>query len=305
MPETFSEYCQENSFVDSMNTQIMLFIINIYELLLKTFPMKGNTMGILKDSKLLLVSLLIILLSEAIGQIKISLVMVFPMLYSMLMGGIISFPKFKILSEKNMAHASSIMSVALVILIAKLSTSVGASWEKIIQAGGALILQEVGHFIGTILLGLPLAIMLGMGREAVGATYSIGREPNIAIIEAKYGLSSPEGRGVMAMYICGTLYGAVWMGIIASVIAGLDIMSPLALAMGAGVGSGSMLAASVAPLLELYPQHAADIQAFSSSANLMSSVLGLYIYIFFSLPFASFLYNKLKRKRAMASADTE
>ncbi|SUC30337.1 Protein of uncharacterised function (DUF3100) [Providencia rettgeri] len=253
-------------------------------------------MGILKDSKLLLVSLLIILLSEAIGQIKISLVMVFPMLYSMLMGGIISFPKFKILSEKNMAHASSIMSVALVILIAKLSTSVGASWEKIIQAGGALILQEVGHFIGTILLGLPLAIMLGMGREAVGATYSIGREPNIAIIEAKYGLSSPEGRGVMAMYICGTLYGAVWMGVIASVIAGLDIMSPLALAMGAGVGSGSMLAASVAPLLELYPEHAADIQAFSSSANLMSSVLGLYIYIFFSLPFASFLYNKLKRK---------
>ncbi len=97
---------------------------------------------------------------------------------------------------------------------------------KIIQAGGALILQEIGHFIGTILLGLPLAIMLGMGREAVGATYSIGREPNIAIIEAKYGLSSPEGRGVMAMYICGTLYGAVWMGIIASVIAGLDIMSP-------------------------------------------------------------------------------
>lgn len=305
MGKTFSEYCQENSFMDSMNTQIMLFIINIYELLLKTFPMKGNTMGILKDSKLLLVSLLIILLSEAIGQIKISLVMVFPMLYSMLMGGIVSFPKFKILNEQNMARASSIMSVALVILIAKLSTSVGASWEKIIQAGGALILQEIGHFIGTILLGLPLAIMLGMGREAVGATYSIGREPNIAIIEAKYGLSSPEGRGVMAMYICGTLYGAVWMGVIASVIAGLDIMSPLALAMGAGVGSGSMLAASVAPLLELYPQHAADIQAFSSSANLMSSVLGLYIYIFFSLPFASFLYNKLKRKRATASADTE
>lgn len=63
-------------------------------------------MDILKDSKLLLVSLFIILLAEAIGQIKISLVMVFPMLYSMLMGGIISFPKFKILNEKNMAHAT-------------------------------------------------------------------------------------------------------------------------------------------------------------------------------------------------------
>ena len=87
-------------------------------------------MDILKDSKLLLVSLFIILLAEAIGQIKISLVMVFPMLYSMLMGGIISFPKFKILNEKNMAHATSIMSVALVILIAKLSTSVGASGKN-------------------------------------------------------------------------------------------------------------------------------------------------------------------------------
>ncbi len=305
MAEEFSEYCQENSPAGSMNMERVCFLYKYTRVILNNNSYKGNTMDILKDSKLLLVSLFIILLAEAIGQIKISLVMVFPMLYSMLMGGIISFPKFKILNEKNMAHATSIMSVALVILIAKLSTSVGASWEKIIQAGGALVLQEVGHFIGTIMLGLPLAIMLGMGREAVGATYSVGREPNIAIIEAKYGLSSPEGRGVMAMYICGTLYGAVWMGILASVIAGLDILSPLALAMGAGVGSGSMLAAAVAPLLELYPDQAADIQAFSSSANLMSSVLGLYIYIFFSLPFASYLYNKLKRKRATASADTE
>ncbi|WP_247717548.1 DUF3100 domain-containing protein, partial [Morganella morganii] len=73
------------------------------------------------------------------------------------------------------AHATSTMSVALVILTAKLSTSVGAAWEKIIQAGGALVLQVVGHFIGTFMLGLPLATMLGMGREAVGATYSVGR----------------------------------------------------------------------------------------------------------------------------------
>ncbi|MBA5839202.1 DUF3100 domain-containing protein, partial [Morganella morganii] len=84
--------------------------------------------------------------------------------------------------------------------------------------------------------------------------------PNIAIIGAKYGLSSPEGRGVMAMYICGTLYGAVWMGILASVIAGLDILSPLALAMGAGVGSGSRLAAAGAPLVGLCPDQAADME---------------------------------------------
>lgn len=254
-------------------------------------------MDILKDKKLLLIGLIIVLISEAIGSIKIGMVIVFPMLYAMLLGGVVSLPKLKILNTENMKLANAVMSVALVLLVAKLGTSVGASWEKITQAGLALILQEVGHFIGTILLGLPLAMMLGMGREAVGATYSIGREPNIAVVEAKYGLDSPEGRGVMAMYICGTLYGAVWMGILASVMADLNILDPLALAMGAGVGSGSMLAASVAPLLEYFPEQADDIQALASSANLMSSILGLYVYIFFSLPVASFLYDLFKQRK--------
>lgn len=255
-------------------------------------------MDILKDKKLILIALAVILASEMVGSIKIGMVMIFPMFYAMILGGVISLPKFKILSDANMNRASAVMSVALVLLIAKLGTAVGASWEKIAQAGAALIFQEVGHFIGTIVLGLPLAIMLGMGREAVGATYSIGREANIAVVESRYGLDSPEGRGVMAIYICGTLYGAIWMGVLASIIASMDILHPLALAMGAGVGSGSMLAASVTPLLELYPDKAADIQALASSANLMSSVLGLYIYIFFSLPLTSFLYDMFTGKRA-------
>lgn len=255
-------------------------------------------MEILKDKKLLCIALMVVMLAEAIGIRKLSIVMVFPMFYAMVIGGVISLPKLKIMTPENMKRANMVMSVALVLLVAKLGTSVGASWEKITQAGFALVMQEVGHFIGTILLGLPLAIMLGMGREAVGATYSIGREPNIAVVEAKYGLDSPEGRGVMAIYICGTLYGAVWMGVLASAIASMDILHPLALAMGAGVGSGSMLAASVAPLVEYFPEQAADIQALSASANLMSSILGLYIYIFFSLPLASFLYDLFKGKKA-------
>ena len=107
----------------------------------------------------------------------------------MLMGGIISFSKFKILNEKNMAHATSIMSVALVILIAVGVLPSGPPEEKNHSGRWCAGSAGSGHFIGTIMLGLPLAIMLGMGREAVGATYSVGCEPNIAIIEeAKYGL---------------------------------------------------------------------------------------------------------------------
>lgn len=254
-------------------------------------------MNILKDWKLQTIALAIIALAEVIGKRQIGIVIFFPMLYAMIFGGIISLPKFKILDKKNMDYANVVMSVALVLLVAKLGTSVGASWEKIIQATGALLLQEVGHFLGTIAIGLPFAVLLGMGREAVGATYSIGREPNIAIVEAKYGLDSPEGRGVMATYICGTLFGAVWMGILASAIAGLDILHPFALAMGAGVGSGSMLAAASAPLIEYYPDLKAEIEGFAGTANLMSSVLGLYVYMFFSLPFASFLYDFLTRRK--------
>lgn len=254
-------------------------------------------MEILKDYRVHLLALLVVIICELIGQQTIWVVTVYPLLWAMIIGGVISLPKLKILKEKNMHNASAVMMVTLMLLIAKLGVSVGPKINEIFNAKLALLFQEVGHFAGTILLGLPLAMMLGMGREAVGATYSVGRETNIAIVADKYGLDSPEGRGVMAMYICGTLYGAVWMSILASVIAKLDIIHPYALAMGAGVGSGSMMAASLAPISDLYPNLSSDIVAYATAANLMSSVLGIYIYIFFSLPFASFLYNTLSRFR--------
>ena len=40
----------------------------------------------------------------------------------------------------------------------------------------ALAFQELGHAFGTMVLALPLALLLGIKREAVGATFSIGRE---------------------------------------------------------------------------------------------------------------------------------
>lgn len=254
-------------------------------------------MEILKDYRVHLLALLVVILCEFIGRQTIWIITVYPMLYAMIIGGAISLPKLKILTEKNMHHASSIMLVTLMLLIAKLGVAVGPKINDILNAKMALVFQEVGHFAGTILLGLPLAMMLGMGREAVGAAYSVAREPNIAIVADKYGLDSPEGRGVMAMYVCGTLYGAIWMSILASIIARLDIIHPYALAMGAGVGSGSMMAASLAPISDLYPAMASDINAYATAANLMSSILGIYIYILFSLPFASFLYNVLNRFR--------
>ena len=255
-------------------------------------------MEVLKDYKLHLIAFLVVIICELIGEQFIWIIAVFPMLYAMIFGGIISLPKLKILTNKNMQNASLVMMVTLILLVAKLGLAVGPKIDMILKdAKLALIFQELGHFAGTILLGLPLAMLLGMKREAVGATYSVAREPNIAIVADKYGLDSPEGRGVMAMYICGTLYGAIWMSILASLIAQLNILHPYALAMGAGVGSGSMMAASLAPISALYPELSENINAYATTANLMSGMLGMYIYTLFSLPFASFMYNTLDRFR--------
>lgn len=93
------------------------------------------------------------------------------------------------------------------ILMVKVGLGIGPNLGILTSAGWALLLQELGHFFGTIIFGLPVALLVGMRREAVGACYSVDREPNVAIIIDKFGFSSPEGRGVMGMYICGVLIG--------------------------------------------------------------------------------------------------
>lgn len=70
--------------------------------------------------------------------------------------------------------------------IARFGSTIGPAIDQLISAGPALILQELGN-LGTMLVALPVAVLvLKMGREAIGATYSIAREPNIAIISDKY-----------------------------------------------------------------------------------------------------------------------
>ena len=105
----------------------------------------------------------------------------------------------------------------------------GASLETVVSAGPALLLQEFGN-LGTILLAMPLAILLGMKREAIGATHSINRESNLALITDVYGPDSPEARGSLSIYVVGGMIGTIYFGFMVSVIAMLDIFHPYALA---------------------------------------------------------------------------
>jgi MFS family permease len=192
-----------------------------------------------------------------------------------------------------MNDASAVLSLATFILVAKLGIIIGPSLAKVAHFGLVLSLQDLGHFLGTVILGLPLAIFLGLGREAIGATFSIDREPNIAIIAEKYGMDSPEGRGVMSVYICGTLFGAVWLGLLVGYLAALNLFHPYALAMGAGVGSGSMMAAASGAIIAAFPEQTNEILMYAGASNLLTTIIGIYFCLFVSLPLTEYLYKIL------------
>jgi len=254
-------------------------------------------MTVLKNWKIHACALIIVVICEWIGTKRVPLgpgVLLFlPMLYAMVIGGIISWPRLKLVKLDEMNASSAVLGLLALLLVTKLGVIIGPQVAKLAQSGLALSLQELGHFFGTVVLGLPLALLLGLGRESVGATFSIDREPNIAIIAEKYGLDSPEGRGVMAVYICGTIFGAVWLGLLAGYLAAMKVFHPFALAMGAGVGSGSMMAAASGAVKTVFPEMGDQILMYAGASNLLTTVIGIYFCLFVSLPVTSYLYKVL------------
>lgn len=248
-------------------------------------------MGLLKNWKIHLLCLLITLLAEGIGIQKFGIIVFLPLLYSLVFGLIISIPKFKIVTEEQMVAATDYLNISIMLLMTNIGLGIGPNLHIIMNSGWALILQELGHFLGTIVLGLPIALLVGMRREAIGACYSIDREANVAIIIDRYGFHSPEGRGVMGMYICGTLFGAMWISVLAGMIAQLGWFHPIALAMGAGIGSASMMAAATGSIIAVHPEFEREIMAMSGAANLLTSVVGVYFSLFVSLPIMERLYG--------------
>lgn len=277
----------------------------------------GASSTVIDSVKLYFFAALIVVASESIGTISFTLgpgkISLLPLLWALLIGAALGLcrklmPEQVGVSVATQWKASAVLQPALMLFIAKLGLIVGASLPKLAQAGWALVFQEFGHFFGTMLLGLPVALLLGIKREAIGATFSVGREPSLAIISERYGMDSPEGRGVLAEYITGTVFGAVFIAILAGFVTSLGIFDPRALAMGAGVGSGSMMAAaSGAIAAQQTPEMAKDVAAFAAAANLITTTIGTYFTLFLSLPATAWAYDKLEpilgRGRSIATAD--
>ncbi|GHB30168.1 DUF3100 domain-containing protein [Salinicola rhizosphaerae] len=260
--------------------------------------------------RLHLLVVVISLLGEWIGILKIPLgpgtLLLLPLFYAFILAVLLNPHLFsgtkRFLPESVSQAATPLILISIMPFIARFGSTIGPAIDQIISAGPALVLQELGN-LGTMLIALPVAVLvLKMGREAIGATYSIAREPNIAIISDKYGLKGPEGIGVMGVYVVGTMFGTLWFALMAGYLASMDLFDPRALAMACGVGSGSMVAACSGALAGAVPEMADDLLAFAGASNLLTYATGLYVSLFIALPVAEWLYRRLGGKPRVATS---
>lgn len=252
---------------------------------------------ILGEYKLYLLAFVFILIADSIGQIKIPVwkgtFILFPIFYAILMGICCGPNVLKIVKRKEVKAASKLVIVAICPFIVKLGINAGASIETVISAGPALLFQEIGN-LGTIFLALPVALLLGLKREAIGATHSINRESNLALVTDMFGPDSPETRGSLSIYIVGGMIGTIYFGFLASMSAATGIFHPFALGMASGVGTGIMMASATASLSAIYPAMADQISALASASETISGITGIYVAIFIGIPLTKKLYSVLE-----------
>lgn len=257
-----------------------------------------STMARLKaEYKIFILAFVFIVIADSIGQIQVPLgpgtLILFPIFYSLIMG-VISGPEvLKIFNKKEVKAASKLVIVAICPFIAKLGINAGASIEVILSAGPALILQEIGN-LGTIFLALPFALLLGLKREAIGATHSINRESNLALITDMFGPDSPETRGSLSIYVVGGMVGTIYFGFMTTMVAALHIFHPYALGMASGVGAGILMASATASLALIYPNMAVELSALASTSETISGITGIYVAIFVGISLTKKLYQLLE-----------
>ena len=251
------------------------------------------------EYKLYVLAFIFILIADSIGRIsipmKIGTFILFPIFYSLILGMLSGPECFKIINSTQVKAASKLVIVCICPFIVKLGVNAGANIQTVLSAGPALLLQEIGN-LGTIFFAMPVAILLGLKREAIGATHSINRKSNLALATDVFGSDSPETRGSLSVYIVGGMIGTIYFGILASVVAHTGLFHPFALALASGVGAGIMMASATASLSIIYPTMAAQISALASASETLSGITGIYVAIFVGIPLTKKIYEFLEPK---------
>ena len=246
-------------------------------------------------------ALVVMVISELIGTINIPLgsigqITFLPIIWAIFIGMIWGTKTVHFIDAEEMSAAQKYIFPGLLILIARLGMGIGPNIELITQAGVGLILQEIGNLC--TLFALPLAVWFGLGRQSVGACFCLPREGGLAIIGDKYGLDSEEGRGVMSVFVIGTILGSIFYSILAGLCATYLGFHPFSLAMASGMGSFSMMFGSLGTLTDMYPHLAKEIRAFASASSMLTTIDGIWISAFIGLPLANLIYKKMDKNDA-------
>ena len=103
-------------------------------------------MDLIRNFKIHAAALIIVVLAELVGVQKFGLVVLLPLLYALVFGALVSFPRWSVVRLDEMNRAGKMLSVGVLLLITKIALDIGPNIEMIMQSGWALIMQEFGHF---------------------------------------------------------------------------------------------------------------------------------------------------------------
>lgn len=258
-----------------------------------------NSFKEILDYKLHITVLICFIIAQYIGIISIPIVsglniIILPLVFSLILVTILFLSKHVTwINSSQSKKCSKFMLILIGPLLAKLAITSGQNIDLLLNTGLPILLEEIGD-IGAIFIALPIALFLGFKRKSIGMSSSICREPQMAVIIDKYGVSSEEVKGFMIVYLIGIVLGTIFISIIASLLAYILPLHPFSYALACGVGSTSMNVAAVSSLTVLYPELSNQLIAYSGISNLISSIFSIYVYIFISLPLTEKLYDYLQ-----------
>ena len=218
------------------------------------------------EKKIYLISLVLVLIADGIGEVTFKIgngvIIFFPVFYAIILGIMLGPQVLKIIRPVETTAAGKLVLVGICPFIVKLGITAGANLHLILNAGPALLLHGFGSLLGPI-LALPIAMLLGLHRETIGACSSLNREYHLAVINNAYGAESAESNGSLALYIVGGMIGAIFM------------------------------ASASASLANAFPAHAAVITTMASASNTIAGITGIYITMWLALPLTEKYYDLL------------
>ena len=265
----------------------------------------GSRRGVVLDMTLLIALVAAtIVVAESIGVRSVPLtgsitITVLPLVFAVVLTMVLGIPAWRkgilrrVYSPRTIGFSGAFLIVIMLPLMARYGADVAPRLAEIVSIGWVFLLQELGN-LGTVVLGLPVALLLGLRRHAIGSTLGLGREGELAYISEKYTLNSDPGRGVLSMYLMGTLFGALFFSFFAPVLlgTGLDVR---ALAIASGMGSASMMTAASSTLAAQTPDLQDTIVSYAAASQLLTSFIGTYTMVFLAVPLQRAMYNLMMR----------